>query len=137
ADGGPLLLGQQVEAEAPPALDQLVGEGALLDADADQLRLEADLRRPVERHPVAPLPVPGPDDIEPVRHLPQHPPPQLVVLLLLLVGVDAVRERPDGRSGLRRHARTLPPVGAISSTPRSGPDRAGGGRCRPPAATRW
>src|SRR5205807_1091154 len=36
-DGGPLLLGQEVEAEDPAAGDQLMGEGDFLHADADQL----------------------------------------------------------------------------------------------------
>jgi Arc/MetJ family transcription regulator len=108
ADGGPLLLRQEVETEHLPSLDQLVGEGLLLHADPDELGFEADLRRPVERHAVAPLPIAGANDIQPVRHLPQHTPAELVVLLLLGVGLDALGEGADGRSGLGGHPRTLP-----------------------------
>ena len=70
-----------------------MGERVALDPDAEPLRFERDLRRPVQRHAVATLaPVRGADDVEARRHLPQDAPPQTVVL----VRVGAVGERRYG-----------------------------------------
>src|SRR5262249_5502929 len=67
---------------------------------------EADLSGPVQRHRVAPLAVAATDDIEARRHRPQDPPPQPVVLVALLVGLDACGKRSD-RTLLDRHWATL------------------------------
>src|SRR5215207_6348292 len=56
ADDRPIVLRDQVHAEHAAVDDELVGERLALDADADQLRLERQLRDPVDGHPVAPLP---------------------------------------------------------------------------------
>ena len=87
----------------PPRVDQLVRERLALDADADPLRVERHLRRPVERHAVAALALVGrADDVEPRRHLPQHAPPEPVVL----VGIGAVGKRRNRTIG-RRHGPRL------------------------------
>jgi hypothetical protein len=101
---GPVLPVEDEQREHPAIADQLVGVGVLLHADPHQLGVEADLGRPVERHQVALVPVSRPDHIQPVRHLPEHAPAELVVLLLVLVRLDASGEGADGGSGLGRHA---------------------------------
>lgn len=62
-----------------PLLDQLVGEGRLLDPDADQLRLEGHLRDPVDGHQVPALPHSRPEAVEARGERPEHPAPQPVV----------------------------------------------------------
>ena len=88
--------------------------------DADQLRLERQLRDPVDGHPVAPLPRARAEDVEAARHLPEHPPAELVVLLRIVTG----RDRTDD-SLLRGHARRLGDGSAAAWRARSA------SRCRP------
>ena len=71
---GPVLAVDHAQAEHAGRGHELVGEGLLLDADGQQLRLEAHLRRPVQGHPVAALAAVGrADHVQPGRHRPQHP----------------------------------------------------------------
>ena len=80
-------------------MHELVGHGLLLDRHRHQLRIEAHLRHPVGRHGVAPVAGPAADHEQPRRHLPQHTPSQLVVLLR----IGTFRERAD-RAVLDGHA---------------------------------
>ena len=60
--------GHGVQHEHPARGHQLVGERALLDADAEQLRLERHLADPVHGHAVAPVAGATAEDVQPVGH---------------------------------------------------------------------
>ncbi len=92
AHDGAVLAVDEAQAEHPAVMDQLVAQGGVLHADADQLGLEAELRCPVERHGVAPLAGPAAHDVQAIRHLPEDSAAELVVLVV----VGAFREGADG-----------------------------------------
>ena len=111
ADDGPVLAVDRAQAEHP-ALGSISSwvTRRLLDADAEQLRLEGHLGGPVERHQVPALAGPAADDVEPGGHRPQRPPAHAVVLVPLLVGLDAGRERSDGAGSGHPGIVEVPPV---------------------------
>ena len=93
ADDRPILTTDHAEAEHPTGLDQLVGERVALHRDGDPLRIERNLRRPVQGHQISALGSVGrAHDVEPARHLPENAATKAVVL----VGVGAFGERRDG-----------------------------------------
>ena len=101
ADDGPVLAVDDAQREHATLCDELVRDGVLLDADAEELRIEAQLRHPVARHAVASLARTASDDVEAGRHGPEDTPPQPVVLF----GIGAVGERADGSAAEWHRAR--------------------------------
>ncbi len=140
AHDGAVLLGDEVEAEHPALGHQLVGEGLALDAHPDQLRVERQLRDPVDGHAVASFTGTGTEHVEPARHLPEDTAAELVVHLRVLGGRDGTDDSLLGghprRLGLQGGARGRPPgrdpppaEGPAPPTPRPsrrGPRRSGG-----------
>src|SRR5712692_5941763 len=102
ADDGAVLATHDVDRERATLADELVSERRLLHRDGDELGIEAHLRDPVRGHQVEPVAPPGADHEETTGHLPQHAPPELVVLL----GVCTFRNGADD-SLLHGHRPTL------------------------------
>src|SRR5215207_1954632 len=102
ADDRPVLTIDDAQGERTALGDELVRDGLLLDADAEQLRIEAQLRDPVARHAVASLAGAAADDEETGRHRPEDTPPQPVIRF----GVGAGGERTN-RSGAEWHSARL------------------------------
>ena len=91
----------QVQAEHPTLVDQLVGERLLLDRDAEQLRDRSSPGSPSSASSRCDV-TSGCPRHRARRHRPEHPAAQPVVFL----GVGAVGERTN-RTTLYRHAREL------------------------------
>ena len=72
--------------KTPPSATSSCVNASRFDAHTDELRVERELRDPVDGHAVATLAGPRAEDVEPARHLPEHAATQLVVLLRVATG---------------------------------------------------
>src|SRR5262245_22258142 len=97
-DDGAVLAVDDVHGERASLGDELVREGVLLDADPEELGVEAQLRHPVARHAVPTVAGPAAHDVQAGRHGPQDTAPETVVLF----GFGAGGER-SHRSGAEWH----------------------------------